>query len=143
MKNKLTLILLALIITAWVGSAWAGPQIQVVSKTYTVSHDWDDGIEVVPEATLTYRIVFKNSGDAPAKDPVITDAIPKGTTFVLKSLRASFNGEKSYYDPKLKKWNTVEPKNPNSVQKIKYSYKGTIAPNATESWVEYSVKVNY
>jgi uncharacterized repeat protein (TIGR01451 family) len=142
-KNKTNLILTTVLMLSLVSAAWAGPQIKVISKTLVSSHEWDDGVEVVPEATLTYRIVFKNTGDAPAKDAVITDAIPKGTTFVLKSLKASFNGDKAYFDEKAKKWNAVEPKNPNRVQKIKYSYKGTLAPEAESAWVEYSVKVNY
>lgn len=143
-NNKPILILMAVtLMLSMVSAAWAGPQIKVLSKTLVSSHEWDDGVEVVPEATLTYRIVFKNTGDAPAKDPVITDAIPKGTTFVLKSLKSSFNGEKAYFDAKAKVWNKVEPKNPNRVQKIKCSYKGNLAPEAESAWVEYSVKVNY
>jgi uncharacterized repeat protein (TIGR01451 family) len=45
-----------------------------------------DKTEAKSGDTITYTIVYKNEGNADAKDVIITDPIPTGTTYIENSV---------------------------------------------------------
>jgi len=144
-KSKLSILVLFCFVFLVI-TAQCAPQIKIINKTSKVYHEWDDGIEVVPDATLIYRTTFQNKGTEPAKGVVIKDEIPVNTTFVLKSVKASGEIKVEYFDRTTKAWSEKAPANPTKVQSIKVTFQKNIAPARNEKdvqWVEYSVKVNY
>jgi uncharacterized repeat protein (TIGR01451 family) len=145
LKNKILLALALLIFLAGV-AAQCAPQIKILNKTSKVFHDWDDGIDLIPDATMVYRITFQNGGTEPAKGVVIKDEIPSNTTFVLKSVKASGAIKIEYYDRIAGVWTDKAPANPTKVQSLRATFEKNIAPaknNKQVEWLEYAVKVNY
>jgi len=126
--------------------AYCAPQIKILSKTSKASHEWDDGFEVIPDATLVYRTTFQNNGDEPAKAVVLKDEIPAHTTFVLKSVKASSEIKVQYFDKSTKAWTDKAPTNPTKIQSLKVTFQKNIKPAQNQKdveWMEYAVKVNY
>jgi len=124
----------------------AGPQIKIVNKTVKTVHDWDDGIEVIPDATLIYRISFKNTGDAVAKAAKLKDEIPANTTFVPKSIKSSQPVKILYFSTKENQWTEQMPANPTLIKSIQVQFLKDIPAARSDKeieWLEYAVKVNY
>lgn len=145
-KSKLFLGLLIVVVLLMNTAAQCAPQIKILSKTSKASHEWDDGFEVIPDATLVYRTTFQNRGDEPARAVVIKDEIPAHTTFVLKSVKASSQIKVEYFDRSTKAWTDKAPANPTKIQSLKVTFQKNIKPAQNQKdveWMEYAVKVNY
>jgi uncharacterized repeat protein (TIGR01451 family) len=124
----------------------AAPQIKILGKTSKVFHEWDDGIELVPDATIIYRTTFLNQGTEPAQKVVIKDEIPANTTFVLKSIKASGEIKIEYFDRSINGWVEKAPANPTKILSLRVTFQKNINPaknNKPIEWLQYAVKVNY
>lgn len=162
-RSLRTLALAALAVAVLPGAAWAKPVIdisvaqlkQVVDPKAGAPVRFVPTQEAQPGDVIQYVLTYANKGDEPARDAVIDDPIPKGTTYLANSaggegaeVTFSSDGGKTYASaPKL----TYEVKLPNGgVEKriatpsdythVRWTVK-SVAPGATGS-VSFKVKVN-
>lgn len=73
-------------------------QIQLSSLEAEKSSSPATGSTVKKGSLIRYSITITNNGEADAKNVIITDSLPKGTSYVDKSISSSLSGSAGSYD---------------------------------------------